>query len=317
MFNNGSANGLWVEKYRPKTFKEAALPDEYYEKFKSYVDLGEIPNLMLVGSPGTGKSTCARILVESILTDESDLLYYNGSKTTGVDNIRENVESFLMSSPMGESKIKIVYIDEAEYLSQNAQAALRGIFEEFSGCGRFLFTLNNENKIIEPLHSRFQKFYFKSMPKDYVRKYVNKILDAENKTCVVTDFEKIISTYYPDIRKIVNVFQSAFNSDGWFSMPGLEVNERLFEILDSIVSSAKNGKADSQSLNSIIKIIGEGEVDYIPVYTSMFFDRNYPAWVRLIASEYQQSHQNSPVPHMHFSACILKIMKTGVERKKL
>ena len=141
---------LFVEKYRPKTVEDCILPERLKKTFQEFVNRGEIPNMILCGTAGVGKTTIARAMCEEI---NSDYILINGSDENGVDLLRVKIKGFASSvSLMGGRKV--VIIDEADYLSPNAQAAFRGVIEEFSGNCSFIFTCNYKNRIIEPLHSR-------------------------------------------------------------------------------------------------------------------------------------------------------------------
>ena len=142
---------LWVEKYRPSTIEDCVLPDVVKETFGQFLVKGEIPNLLLSGTAGTGKTTVARALCEEL---GSDYIIINGTEESGIDVLRTKIKDFA-STVSFEGKPKVVILDEADYLNPNStQPALRGFIEEFSANCRFIFTCNFKNRIIEPLHSR-------------------------------------------------------------------------------------------------------------------------------------------------------------------
>ena len=149
---------LWVEKYRPQTISDCVLPDRIKSIFQEYVDAGEISNMLLCGTAGTGKTTVAKALCNEL---GCDFIVINGSDESGIDVLRTKIRDFA-STVSFESKPKVVIMDEADYLNPNStQPALRAFIEEFSGNCRFIFTCNFKNRIIEPLHSRTSVIEFK------------------------------------------------------------------------------------------------------------------------------------------------------------
>lgn len=200
---------LWNERYRPKTVEECILPESQKKLFQEYVNRKEIPNMLLCGSAGVGKTTIARALCEEI---GADYILINGSDESGIDVLRVKIKGFASSvSLMGGRKV--VIIDEADYLSPAAQAAFRGVIEEFSGNCSFVFTCNFKNRIIQPLHSRCAVIDFKlvnvqkaKMATDFMKRveYILKEEEIEYSPKVVAE---LITKFFPDYRRVLNELQ--------------------------------------------------------------------------------------------------------------
>lgn len=201
---------IWVEKYRPKTINEVIFQDDRQRKqFEAFINAGDIPHLFLTGIQGTGKTTVSRALIRDLGVDPSDVLKINCSDEK-IDAMRSKVTNFAMSMPIG--KFKVVRLEEIDYLSLDGQALLRSLIEETSGSCRFIATCNYANKVIPPLKSRFQEFYFKAPDKDKVALRVAEMLDTEGVDYQPEDLLTYVDVGYPDIRKIIQLLQGNVNS---------------------------------------------------------------------------------------------------------
>jgi DNA polymerase III delta prime subunit len=201
---------LWVEKYRPRTIDECILPEDQKATFKQFLDKGEIPNMLLCGGAGMGKTTVARALCEELGTD---YIVINGSMNGNIDTLRNEILGFA-STVSFTGKTKIVILDEADYLNPNStQPALRNFIEEFSSNCRFIFTCNFKNRIIAPLHSRTTVVEFKSVNADRPKiaagffKRVMEILKTENITADSKSVAKLVERHFPDYRRVLNELQ--------------------------------------------------------------------------------------------------------------
>jgi len=203
-------NMLWVEKYRPHKIADCIIPDALKAAFQQYVDNKEIPNLLLTGSPGTGKTTVARAMCEEI---GADYILINGSAERGIDMLRVKVTGFASSVSLSGGR-KVIIIDEADYLTPEAQAAFRGVIEEFAGNCSFIFTCNFKNRIIDALHSRCAVIDFRLQPADKQTmaasffKRIAHILKVEEKI----EFDQkavvqLIMKFFPDYRRVLNELQ--------------------------------------------------------------------------------------------------------------
>jgi DNA polymerase III delta prime subunit len=208
---------LWVEKYRPHRIDDCILPDDMKKTFKEFVAQGQIPNMLLCGGAGMGKTTVARALCEELGCDYTII---NGSLDRNIDILRNEIRSFA-STVSFAGKTKIVILDEADYLNpQSTQPALRGFIEEFSKNCRFIFTCNYKNKIIPALHSRTTVVEFKLAKSDRPRlaaaffNRVTEILETEKITCPNPKVQaKLIEKHFPDYRRILNELQR-YSSSG-------------------------------------------------------------------------------------------------------
>ena len=201
---------LWVEKYRPSTINDTILPDNIKNTFKEIVAGGELHNMLLTGTPGTGKTTIARALCQEL---DLDYLLVNGSEESGIDTLRTKIKHFASSVSLSGG-YKVVILDEADYLNpQSTQPALRAFIEEFSANCRFILTCNFKNRIIEPLHSRCSIIEFNLAKKDMpplLAQFMNRcedILTKENISFEKNVLAELIMKYMPDWRRVINELQ--------------------------------------------------------------------------------------------------------------
>lgn len=234
---------LWVEKYRPQKIEDCVLPTESKKQFQEFIKAGEIPHMILVGSAGVGKTTIAKCLSNEL---NADLLYLNASNESGVDTIRTKVTQFA-STVSFEGNIKLILLDEADGLSQQAQQILRATQEEFHNSTRFILTANFKNKIIDPLHSRAAVFDFKIDNKEKPAiaaaffKRICFILDAENIEYDKKTVAAIINKYFPDFRKTINELQR-YSVSGKIDSGILVDTNTTFEELVSAIKEKKFGE---------------------------------------------------------------------------
>jgi len=200
--NSKKEHSLWVEKYRPQTLSEYVGNETVKETIQQYLDNNDIPHLLLHGKAGTGKTTLAKLIVNTIKCDH---MIINASDENNVDTVRNKVKNF--ASSMGFAGFKIIILDEFDYMTPNAQAILRNLMETFSKHCRFILTCNYHEKIIDPIKSRCQTFAITPPTKKDVAIQVTRILDAEKIKYDIKNVADIISSYYPDIRRILNTCQ--------------------------------------------------------------------------------------------------------------
>lgn len=200
---------LWVEKYRPKTIEECILPDALKKTFQDFVNQKKIPNLLMAGTAGVGKTTVARALCEEI---GCDYIIINGSDESGIDVLRNKIKNYASSMSLSGGR-KVVILDEADYLNPNStQPALRGAIEEFASNCSFIFTCNYKNRIIDPIHSRCTVIDFKAngskakMAGQFFKRVEN-ILQTEGITYEKEVVASVITKHFPDNRRILNELQ--------------------------------------------------------------------------------------------------------------
>jgi len=196
------SNTLWTEKYRPSGVDTYLGNEHLLEKVSMYLESGDLPHLLLYGKAGTGKTTLAKILVKNI---ECDYLYINASDENNVDTVRTKVKQF--ASTIGFKDFKIIILDECDYITPNAQAALRNLMETFSKHCRFILTCNYVERIIDPIQSRCQSFQIIPPSKVQVAKHLHNILVKENIIGSPEDIKVLVESTYPDIRRVINSAQ--------------------------------------------------------------------------------------------------------------
>jgi DNA polymerase III delta prime subunit len=207
---------LWVERYRPRKISDCILPKSLLNTFQEFVEQDNIPNMLLSGTAGTGKTTIARALCEEL---GCDYIIINGSEESGIDVLRNKIKDFASTVSLS-GKIKVVILDEADYLNPNStQPALRGFIEEFSKNCRFIFTCNYKNRIIPPLHSRTTVIDFKLDKTDrpvVAAKFFKRLIEIlHNENVQFNDkvVAELLNKYFPDYRRVLNELQR-YSSSG-------------------------------------------------------------------------------------------------------
>jgi replication factor C small subunit len=195
-------NSLYVEKYRSKTLDEYVGNEQLKQIVAQYIEKNDLQNLLLYGTPGTGKTTLAKLIVNNF---DCDFLYINASDERGIDTIRDKVQGFASSASF--KPIKIIILDEADFLTIQAQASLRNIIETYSRTTRFILTCNYLERIIDPLQSRCQVLKITPPSKKEVAKHIAGILDKEEINYELEDLVLVVNKHYPDVRKILNTCQ--------------------------------------------------------------------------------------------------------------
>jgi replication factor C small subunit len=199
-------NTLWVEKHRPNTLQGYVFRDEAQRKqVEQWIKSKSIPHLLFSGAPGVGKTTLAKILLNLLEVVGTDILEINASRENSVDVIRDKITNFVQTMPFGE--FKVVLLDEADYISPNGQAALRGVMEMYHQSARFILTCNYPNRVIPALHSRCQGFHIEKIDKTEFTARAAEILVGEGIEFELDTLDTYVKATYPDLRKCINTLQ--------------------------------------------------------------------------------------------------------------
>ena len=295
---------LWIEKYRSQTLEQYIGNDAIKARIADCIAKNDIPHLIFAGSAGTGKTTLAKLIVKNI---QCDYLYINASDENGIDTIRDKVKGF--ASTASFQPIKVVILDEADFLTQPAQAALRNLIEEYSAYTRFILTCNYVERLIEPLQSRCELHMLKPPTKGAVAKHIcTNILDVEGVTYDVQDVVKVINEFYPDIRSIIKVLQSNVR-DSKLTVTTLDDNwtKQLIQILI---------KRDKNAWYQVRQLVADAQVDDFQVaYKYMFeqlpeFSYGHDAELSIVLDEHIWRAGVVPDKEINFAAAIAKILET-------
>jgi len=297
-------HSLWIEKYRSKILDEYIGNDAVKNRIAACIASNDIPHFIFSGTAGTGKTTLAKLIVKNI---KCDYLYINASDENGIDMIRDKVKTFASTSTF--KPLKIVILDEADFLTQPAQAALRNLIEEYSITTRFILTCNYIERLIEPLQSRCEVHKLTPPSKGDVARHVcTNILDVEGVEYDIQDVAMLIKEYYPDIRSVIKNLQAGV-VDGKYQWISLNVNwmKKLVEILK---------QRDNKAWYDVRQLIADEQVDDFQVVFRYMFDNlsefsyGNDAQVSVILDEYSWRANVVPDKEINFMASISRILDT-------
>jgi len=307
-----SIDFLWVEEYRPKTIDDCILPQSLKTLFTSFIQKGELSNILLSGPPGIGKTTVAKALCDQL---NCDWVMINGSEEGGIDVLRSKIKNFASTVSLSGGK-KVVILDEADYLNpQSTQPALRGFIEEFHKNCRFILTCNFKNRLIDPLHSRFSIIEFRINPKDKPRlasKLFERavyILKEQNVDYDEPVLAELIKKHFPDFRKLINELQR-YSVSGKIDA-GILVNISD-ENLKTLVSHLKRGENGYEDMRKWV--VNNLDNDPVKIFRKIYDSLNssmeqatIPAVILTIA-KYQYQSAFVADQEVNLVACLTEIM---------
>ena len=260
---NKKENSLWVESYRPDTLEGYVGNEHILEKVKIYIDNEDVPHLLLYGQAGTGKTTLAKIITNQI---DCDVMYINASDENNVDTVRDKIRGF--ASSMGFRKWKIIILDESDYLTPNAQAALRNLMETFSKSTRFILSCNYVEKVIDPIQSRCQTFGITPPSKKEVAVRLKEILDTEGVSYEISDLAILVNSGYPDIRRVLNAAQRQV-INGVMKIDKTSTIQANY--MDDVLNVLKSDDNLKDSFRKVRQIIADSKVrDFTPFYRFLY-----------------------------------------------
>ena len=269
---------IWTEKYRPKNLDEVVGQKHVTERLKAYVSSNNMPHLLLTGPAGTGKTTCSLALAKEMFGDEwkGNFIELNASDERGIDVVRGKIKEFARTAPLGSAEFKIIFMDEADALTSDAQAALRRTMEKFSKICRFILSCNYSSKIIDPIQSRCAVFRFKPLSREDVSEYLNKIVTNEGIQIDDDAMDALVHVARGDMRRAVNSLQVAaaqserIDVDTIYQTTGLANPEEVKKMLETALSGNFIGARDK--LDEIMIEFGLSGQDIIKQIHASYFE---------------------------------------------
>ena len=295
---------LWIERYRSQTLEQYIGNDAVKNRISDCIATNDIPHFLFAGTAGTGKTTLAKLIVKNI---KCDYLYINASDENGIDIIRDKVKVFASTSTF--QPLKVVILDEADFLTQPAQAALRNLIEEYSITTRFVLTCNYIERLIEPLQSRCEIHILKPPSKgDVARHICTNILDVEGVKYELSDVALLVKEFYPDVRSIIKNLQAGVK-DGKYQWIALNTDwtKQLIQILK---------KRDKDAWYQARQLVADAQVDDFQVaYRYMFeqlteFSYGHDAELSVILDDFIWRSGVVPDKEINMMACIARILDT-------
>ncbi len=271
-------NEIWTEKYRPKKLEDVIGQKHVTERLRAYAESRNMPHLLLTGPAGTGKTTCSLALARDLFGDQwkGNFIELNASDERGIDVVRGKIKEFARTAPLGDADFKIIFMDEADALTSDAQAALRRTMEKYSRICRFILSCNYSSKIIDPIQSRCAVFRFRPLTGDDVREFLGKIIANEGVSIEEDALESLIHVARGDMRKAVNSLQVAaslgkpIDVDAVYQTTGMADPERVRSMLETALSGSFVRARDM--LDEIMITYGLSGQDIIRQIHASFFE---------------------------------------------
>ena len=299
------SNTLWTEKYRPSGVDTYLGNEHLLEKVSMYLESGDLPHLLLYGKAGTGKTTLAKILVKNI---ECDYLYINASDENNVDTVRTKVKQF--ASTIGFKDFKIIILDECDYITPNAQAALRNLMETFSKHCRFILTCNYVERIIDPIQSRCQSFQIIPPSKVQVAKHLHNILVKENIIGSPEDIKVLVESTYPDIRRVINSAQRNVVK-GRLKLDTSSIIQNDYKLKLLKILETQNKK---NAFNEIRQLLADNKItDYADLFRLLYdevdgYGKGHLAECILIIARYELSDSQVVDKEINVMAMLIELL---------
>ena len=296
-------HSLWVEKYRPQDLSTYIGNEHLKSKVGIYLENEDVPHLLLYGRAGTGKTTLAKIITKNI---DCDYMYINASDENKVDDVRNKIKTF--ASSVGFKSLKVIILDECDYLTPNAQAALRNLMETFSKHCRFILTCNYVERIIDPIQSRCQSYKVVPPSKKEVAQQMVSILKQENCTYELDDIALIVNAGYPDIRRVINSAQRQIVDNKLkIDISSVIQNDYKIQLLDKLTNGSK--------FNDIRQLIADNSIsDYSDLYRLLYdeietYGKGKESECILAIAEGQFQDVNVVDKEINFMSTIIKLKR--------
>ena len=305
MMNKNKEHTLFVEKYRPVSLENYIGNDHLKTKVSKYINTGDIPHLLLHGKAGTGKTTLAKLLVSNI---DCDQMYINASDTNSVDTVRNQIKVF--ASSVGFKDLKVIILDECDFLTPNAQAALRNLMETFSKHCRFILTCNYVERIIDPIQSRCQSYQIIPPSKKEVAIHTSNILNTEGITYDNNDIVTMVNSSYPDIRRIINSIQrNVVDNNLVVDTESMVKNDYKLQVLEILQTQDKKN-----AFKNLRQLLADSQIrDYADLFRLLYdevdsYGKGHIAEVILTVAKYELSDAQVVDKEINAMAMLIEIL---------
>ena len=305
MMNQNREHTLFVEKYRPVSLENYIGNEHLKTKVSKYINTGDIPHLLLHGKAGTGKTTLAKLLVSNI---DCDQMYINASDENNVETVRNKIKVF--ASSVGFKDLKVIILDECDFLTPNAQAALRNLMETFSKHCRFILTCNYVERIIDPIQSRCQSYQIIPPSKKEVAVHTSNILNTEGITYDTNDIVTMVNSSYPDIRRIINSVQRNIVDDTLVvDTESLVQNDYKLQVLEILQTQDKK-----LAFKNLRQLLADSQIrDYADLFRLLYdeidsYGKGHIAEVILTIAKYELSDAQVVDKEINAMAMLVEIL---------
>jgi len=305
MMNKNREHTLFVEKYRPVSLENYIGNEHLKTKVSKYINTGDIPHLLLHGKAGTGKTTLAKLLVSNI---DCDQMYINASDTNSVDTVRNQIKVF--ASSVGFKDLKVIILDECDFLTPNAQAALRNLMETFSRHCRFILTCNYVERIIDPIQSRCQSYQIIPPSKKEVAIHTSNILDTEGISFDNNDIVTMVNSGYPDIRRIINAVQrNIIDNNLVVDTESIVQNDYKLQVLEILQTQDKK-----LAFKNLRQLLADSQIrDYADLFRLLYdeiesYGKGHIAEVILSIAKYELSDAQVVDKEINAMAMLIEIL---------